>query len=276
MVLARTGRGVLSARGLRWRRRAVLAGTAAAVLAWVRYAPELGRLFGPGLSFSAFPDLPPFRALDQGGAGAPPSVLFAGLDATAQDSGWQSRLAEVRADPCAFLFGDAAGAEGGGPGLPVALFSDYNCPDCRQFEATLAAYIAAHPGTIRVIRHELPLLGPASVVASRAVLAAGLQGGYAAMNQRLLRAPPVADPRAMAAMAGAIGLDPGRLLRDMSGPQVQRRLDRDRALAALFGFFATPGAVAGRTSFLGAIPAATFGVLVSDELALPPVNCRAA
>lgn len=90
---------------------------------------------------------------------------------------------EVRADPCAALFGEAT-ADGA---LPIATFSDFNCPYCRVLEGDLAGVLAADPG-LRLVRHELPLLGAASASAARAVLAADLQGGYEAMKARLLRA----------------------------------------------------------------------------------------
>lgn len=94
--------------------------------------------------------------------------LLAGLDApAAPDPARDAPIAAVHADPCAALFGPQTD-----PHLPIAFFSDFNCPNGRVLEAILLDYDAAHPNTIRIIRHELPLLGAASTVASQAVLAA--------------------------------------------------------------------------------------------------------
>ena len=81
--------------------------------------------------------------------------LFAGLDGTAPpDVAHDVRIAAVRADPCAALFGTLTDSR-----LPIAFFSDFNCPNCRVLDATLLDYDASHPGSFRMIRQELPLLG---------------------------------------------------------------------------------------------------------------------
>lgn len=258
----------------RWRRRALLVGGAAAVFLWVRYLPRLPELFAPGPEYQPMPGLAPFRRLaSQGAVTAQAGGALIGLEAAGPEPSWHAWLPRVTSDPCRYLF---AGAEGGGAtAVPVAYFTDYQCPNCRLLEARLHEYATAHPGRIRLIRHELPLLGPGSVIAARAVLAARLQGGAAAFERRLKQGRVVASRQAMLAIAEAVGLDPARLAQDMQGPAVQAALDRDRALAAVFGFFATPGCVIGRTAFLGALDAGLLGRLIEAEAALGPVRCAA-
>lgn len=255
----------------KWRRRAVLASGAAALFLWVRYLPQLPEIFASGPEYHPIPGLAPFRSLDaQGSVTAQGGGALIGIEPTGEAPSWHAWVPRVTSDPCRYLF-----AGGDGAAVPVAYFTDYQCPNCRLLEARLADYAADHPESIVLIRHELPLLGPSSVIAARALLAARLQPGSAAFERRLMQGRVVANTQAMAAIAASVGLDPARLLRDMQGQAVQDRLDRDRALASIFGFFATPGCVIGRTAFLGALDARQLGRIIEAEAALGPVRCNA-
>jgi protein-disulfide isomerase len=198
-------------------------------------------------------------------------LLLTGLDASkVAPASVQELMAEVVADPCDALFGTEAD-----PRLAVAFFSDFNCPNCRALNAALVDYDAKHPGTIRIVHHELPLLGTASTVASKAVLAADLQGGYEAMHDRLMRAQMVTDLTYVVRMAESVGLDGPRLAADMQTPKIATALERSKAIAALFGFYGTPSTVIGRTAFVGAIPAADVKQIIDMELASPTLVCGA-
>lgn len=256
----------------RWRRRAMLAGGLAAVALWVGLAPRIPELFRPRFRFKPVEGLAPFRELDEVGDVSAPNPLLLGINEQGGQgdtaAGWRDQIVAVRAAPCPALFRTRAKGA-----VPVAFFTDVNCPNCRVLEADLAAYALANPGAIVLTRHELPLLGPSSVLAARVILAAGQQGASERMQQRLRRARLSPDAATLSALAGGLGLDAARFLRDMNGPQVQTRLDRDRALAEIFGFYATPGAVVGRTAFLGAIPADDIAALIELEAGQPPLSC---
>ena len=85
----------------------------------------------------------------------------------------------VRADPCSAFFGQRTS-----DAVPVAMFSDFACPICRVMDDRLSDLEESDPGTFHIVRHQLPLLGVASATASRAVLAADLQGADTAICTR--------------------------------------------------------------------------------------------
>lgn len=212
----------------------------------------------------------PFRELVSDGGISATSLAFAGLqdDPSLDAAQIERRMAEVRAEPCAALFGRLATADI----VPMAYFSDFNCPICRVLEGELDAVLAGDP-SVRLVRHELPLLGDASLSAAKAVLAADRQGGYEALKARLLRAGLITDAPYLRAIAGPLGLDADRLLADMDSPQVADRLLTSRALGRVFGFVGTPALVIGRTAILGSVSAGTIRQVVRDERATPMLEC---
>ncbi|MEO6299656.1 MAG: hypothetical protein ABIV25_12635, partial [Paracoccaceae bacterium] len=127
----------------RWRRRAMLAGGALAFTAWVTGIPRLGGLWSSRLTFQAKPGLTPFRWLETTGTLSTASGLLIGMDAgQPPDAVGDVMIAEVRANPCAALFGTQED-----PRLPVAFFSDFNCPNCHILYTILTDYDAKHPDT---------------------------------------------------------------------------------------------------------------------------------
>lgn len=240
------------------------------VAAWVYAVPRLGSVWPRQLVYRDLNGLAPFRELADAGALSSANNLIVGLDvAKTPDPAKAARIDAIRADPCAALFGHAKDLR-----VPVAFFSDFNCPNCRVLEEILADYQTANPGVLRLVRFELPLLGAASTTASKAVLAADRQGAYAAMHDRLLRNRMVSDLNLVRAMADGLGLDGPKLIADMQRPEIDTALDQARALADVFGFYGTPGMVIGRTVFLGAIPAADVAQIIADERALLPLPCQ--
>ncbi|QCO57598.1 hypothetical protein EOK75_18005 (plasmid) [Pseudorhodobacter turbinis] len=250
------------------RRRALWAFGALAVGGWVYGVPRLAAWWPSKLVYRDLEGLAPFRELGSAGAVSGANAMFIGLDGEPTPDAAR-RMAEVRADPCAALFGKTTD-----PRLPVALFSDFNCPNCRLLETSLAAYQAKNPDVLRIKRFQLPLLGAASVTASKAVLAADLQGGYGAMYDRLKRNRMVTDPDLVYTFAEEIGLDGSQLIVDMKRPAIDQALDQAKAIASVFGFYGTPATVIGRTAFLGAISAADIARIIEAERKLPSLPCQ--
>lgn len=137
--------------------------------------------------------------------------------------------------------------------VPVAVFSDFFCPYCRGLIARLATRDPRPP--IAISWHELPLLGPQSVLVARAANAAALQGGYSAFYDQLVRDGFRPLAAWMGDVARAAGLDGARLVRDMDGPEVASHLVASARAARTLGFFGTPGLAVGRSAVLGALRA---------------------
>ncbi len=148
--------------------------------------------------------------------------------------------------------------------VPVAIFTDVNCPYCKVLENRLVA-LRRDGAPINLIWHDLPLLGPASVRSARAVMAAQVLGqGHAArdyVNARVLRPGPLA----LRTMALTLGLDPDAFIAIEASATVDARLTESLALGRRLGIPGTPGTVIGRTLVIGAIKDADLRRLIALE-----------
>ncbi len=135
--------------------------------------------------------------------------------------------------------------------VPVAVFSDFFCPYCRVLISRLALRSATP--RIAISWHELPLLGPGSVLVAKSAEAAALQGGYDLFYTALSAAGFRPSPAWMAAIATQAGLDGAQFQRDLNGPEVAARLMASARAAKTLGIIGTPGLVVGRRAVLGAL-----------------------
>lgn len=264
-----TGSGAERVRGSR--RGLILGGLAlAGGYAGLRAGlPALRDRFG-ALDFEPLNKPPGFRRMAGGEVSQRGFDPFLGLDASPEDTAPPATA--IGDDLCAALFGDGARAP---DVVPIAYFSDYNCTYCRALSPRLAAMARDRAGEVAIAWHELPLLGPTSLTAARAIVAAGAQGAGQAFHEALMTSRLGVTPDSLDALSRRLGIDPERLEADMTAPSTERVLGRSRALSNLFGFIGTPALVVGRTVVVGAISETALDRLIARERADGPVPaCR--
>jgi protein-disulfide isomerase len=175
--------------------------------------------------------------------------LQARQEAEAQERARQAVAAKQEAllrDPGSPASGNPAGD------VTVVEFFDYGCGYCRAAAPTVKQLLA-EDRKVRVVYKEFPILGPESVVAAEAALAARAQGKYTEFHEALMKAPGPLSWGAIARIATGVGLDVNRLQRDMKAPEVSATIERNRALAHDLGITGTPAFVVGTELVPGAI-----------------------
>lgn len=106
---------------------------------------------------------------------------------------------------------------------------------------------------VRLVYKDLPILGPASVVAAHALLAAQQQNGYEKLRTALMQAPPDFTQAQILATARKVGLDDARLARDMDSPVIEARIAANLQSANALGIDGTPALVIGNVLVPGAV-----------------------
>jgi protein-disulfide isomerase len=144
--------------------------------------------------------------------------------------------------------------EGGNPKGDVTIveFFDVRCGYCKRLEPVMAQFLD-QDRNVRVVYKDLPILGPASVLAAKALLAAQKQNGYEKLREALMKLPTDVSMASIQTEAQKLGLDWTRLSKDMDDPLVKQRIDANLALAHSLGIQGTPAMVIGNDLIPGAV-----------------------
>jgi len=163
------------------------------------------------------------------------------------------------------VFNDPATPVGGNlrGDVSVVEFFDYRCPYCKQVQPSLEKMLQQDP-QLRLVYKEFPILGPASVTAARAALAARAQGKYDQFHEAMMEAHGAVTDDTVYRVAGSVGLDIGKLKRDMAAPEVSQALKTNLKLADALGIHGTPAFIIGDKVVPGAIDLDALKGMVSD------------
>lgn len=146
----------------------------------------------------------------------------------------------------------------------VVEFFDYRCGYCHAM-APVVANLLKDDSNVRLIYREFPILGPVSVTASKAALAAALQNKYPEMHNALMgSARPLATDDDVYNIAKTLGLDIDRLKKDMEGEAVKAEIANNFQLAESMGIRGTPAFVIGSQMYPGAMDIAGLKNAVSQ------------
>ncbi|MBL6457092.1 DsbA family protein [Belnapia sp. T6] len=165
----------------------------------------------------------------------------------------------------AALFRDPADPVKGNPqgAVTVVEFFDARCGYCKQLQPAMEQLLRRQRD-VRLVLKDLPILGPSSVLASRALLAAQRQGKYAELYDALLKLREDPTETVLRREAERAGLDWARLRRDMDDTGIQARIAGNLRLAQALRIEGTPALVIGETLVPGAVDLATLERLVAE------------
>jgi len=159
-------------------------------------------------------------------------------------------------------FGDP---EAGNPNgdVTVVEFYDPRCPYCRKMLAGIDAMLQRGHG-VRLVYKDIPVLGEASVLEAKAMLAAQKQGAYLKMQTALMTDPAQPNPDMLLQKARGLGLDPLKFTTDVNSPGVQAKLKENLALSRNLKVTGTPTFVVGNTIIPGMVDAGQLEQAVAD------------
>lgn len=147
---------------------------------------------------------------------------------------------ELENDPGTFIAGNPQGD------VTVVEFFDYRCGYCKRAQP-IVQQLLKQDGRIRLALKEFPILGPESVIASRAAIAAMSQEKYATFHEALMAAQGALTESRVMRIAAENGLDEARLRQDMEDPKVKKIISRNHELAGSLGISGTPSFIIGDT-----------------------------
>jgi protein-disulfide isomerase len=152
--------------------------------------------------------------------------------------------------------------------VTVVLFSEFQCPFCKKVAPTLAELEKAFPGKVRVVWKNFPLefhqnARPAALAAH----AAGLQGKFWQMHDKLLENQQALQPADLEKYAQELALDLPRWKVAMASAEVANLVEADVKQAQSLGVAGTPSMFINGRKVVGALPIDTLRPIVEQELA---------
>lgn len=200
-----------------------------------------------------------------------PSILRQAIEALQADEGRaqeESGRAALAAERSRLI--DPADQVAGNPKGDVTIveFFDVRCGYCKRLEPTMAELLRQDKN-IRLIYKDLPILGPASMLGAKALIAAQGQNGYEKLRDALMRSNAEPTRENLRAEAQRLGMDGDKILRDMDSPAVQARITANLALAQRLAIRGTPAMIIGDTIIPGAVDLAELQKAVATARAAP-------
>ncbi len=133
------------------------------------------------------------------------------------------------------------------PDVTIVEYFDYNCPYCKKLVPQLRALLAQDP-KLGLVYKDWPILGPVSVYAATAAVAAGWQGKYLVAHDALMSGPRLAQNDQVDEILQTAGVDMPTLNKDrtMHAQQIAALLARNDDEARALSLQGTPGIAVGR------------------------------
>ena len=195
-----------------------------------------------------------------------PELLMEALDSlrkkmeAGQTPGARASLGKLRKelerDPGTFIAGNPEGD------VTIVEFFDYRCGFCKRAQPIIQGLLK-QDGGVRLALKEFPILGPESVIASRAAIAAMKQEKYAPFHDALMATQGALSEERILHIASGNGLDVIKLRKDMDNPEIKKTIDRNHEIAQTLGISGTPSFIIGDTLAPGFIELEDFERLVA-------------
>ncbi len=156
-----------------------------------------------------------------------------------------------------------------GAPIKVVEYSDFECPFCSRGFNTVISLLEKYKGKVEFVYKHLPLsFHPQAMVASKYYEAIRLQSHDKAIkfhdeiynNQRKLQN----GETFLKASAKKLGVDMGKLAKDIKSDKIKERIEADMEEAAKYGFQGTPGFLLNGVPIKGAYPLSHFDTIIEE------------
>ncbi len=165
---------------------------------------------------------------------------------------------------------DTAGAPVKGPAdaaITIVEFSDFQCSFCARAVATVADVLQRYPTQVKWVFKHFPLeIHPDAPLAHEAALAAGAQGKFWEMHDRIFQSQQAIKRGHLVTYAEELGLDVARFTADLDSRTFKARVEQDVAEGHRLGLQGTPTFLINGRRFTGTRSVNEFVQLINEQL----------
>jgi protein-disulfide isomerase len=151
--------------------------------------------------------------------------------------------------------------------VTIVQFSDYQCPFCSRVEPTISKVMDEYKGKVRVAWRDLPLpFHPNAMPAAIAARAAGEQGKYWEMHDKIFANQQTMDRPTYEKYAQELGLNMGKFKAALDAQKGKAEIEADAAAGGKIGARGTPAFFINGKFLSGAQPFEAFKARIDEEL----------
>lgn len=151
----------------------------------------------------------------------------------------------------------------------LVVFMDPYCGYCKKFHGEIDTILSSNKDVkIRFI--DIPIMGPGSIVAVKAMLAAKEQGKYDQLQKAIFTADKHLTKKEIIKIASSLGIDTKQLEKDMKSKAIQTQVNRNSELAKTLGINGTPTLIIGESTVVpGFLEATTVNEKLKEAKTVP-------
>jgi protein-disulfide isomerase len=151
--------------------------------------------------------------------------------------------------------------------LQVVIFSDFQCPFCSRVEPTLKQMEKEYGGKVRMTWKNYPLpFHNNAEPAAEAAMAAGAQGKFWEMHDKLFANQQSLDRPALEKYATELGLNMAKFKADLDASKYKSQIEAETKEGTAVGVSGTPAVFINGRKISGAYPWDTFKKIADEEL----------
>jgi protein-disulfide isomerase len=151
--------------------------------------------------------------------------------------------------------------------VTIIQFSDFQCPFCSRVEPTITDLLKDYPKDLKVVWKNNPLpFHPQAGPAAKATLAAGEQGKFWQMHEKIFADQQHLDDATFEKYANELGLNVGKWKSAYTSTKFDASIKEDQALAEKLGARGTPSFFINGRPLRGAQPKEQFKAVIDKEI----------
>jgi protein-disulfide isomerase len=151
--------------------------------------------------------------------------------------------------------------------LQVVIFSDFQCPFCKRVEPQLSQLEKEYGGKVHMVWKNYPLpFHNNAEPAAEAAMAAGAQGKFWEMHDKLFENNTALDRPNLEKYAQDLGLNMAKFKADLDGQKYKNQIQSETDEGKAVGVNGTPAVFINGRKINGAYPWETFKKIADDEL----------
>lgn len=155
----------------------------------------------------------------------------------------------------------------------LVVFMDPYCGYCRKFHGEIDTILNKNKD-VKITFIDIPIMGPGSNLAVKAMLAAKAQGKYDQLQKAIFSADKSLSKKQLLKMANSLGIDTQQLEKEMKSKAIEMQVNRNSELAKTLGINGTPTLIIGESKVIPGFVNAEEVNKTLKESSTPPTETK--